>query len=159
MLTPSGVRVYRISGASTGPKIVRGRPRPRPGAGGARSGSARRPEAHVRATAASHGELQPASGLLQPEAKVLAELVGADDLWPVRWRSGAEGTRTPGLRRATPALSQLSYSPFELVVGGKGNTRSLPVGRCSKPKIDPSSALNQRDRKQEAAIPFAAVDG
>jgi hypothetical protein len=26
-------------------------------------------------------------------------------------RSGAEGDRTPGLRNANPALSQLSYSP------------------------------------------------
>jgi len=41
---------------------------------------------------------------------VVAELMGAYDFRRVRG-SGAEGTRTPGLLRATEALFQLSYSP------------------------------------------------
>jgi hypothetical protein len=53
-------------------------------------------------------------------AEVVAELVGAD-LFRSRFdlpllTNGAEGIRTPGLRRATAALCQLSYSPKSIVV-------------------------------------------
>jgi len=33
------------------------------------------------------------------------------------------------------ALSQLSYSPFEVVVFGKGNTRALLIARRCQPKV------------------------
>ena len=58
-------------------------------------------------------------GLLHVIAEVVAELVGTDGFHRrrgFRLRSGAEGIRTPGLRRATAALCQLSYSPESVLL-------------------------------------------
>jgi hypothetical protein len=49
----------------------------------------------------------------------------------LRWRrSGAEGTRTPGLLGAIQALSQLSYSPkfHRLLRGTRGHRSRCTVG-------------------------------
>ena len=49
---------------------------------------------------------------VHPVTKTLAELVAANRIGvPSGARSGASRARTDGLRRAMPALSQLSYSP------------------------------------------------
>jgi hypothetical protein len=50
---------------------------------------------------------------LEVEAEVIAELVATDF---GASGSGAEGTRTPGLRAASATLFQLSYSPLELEI-------------------------------------------
>ena len=53
------------------------------------------------------------------------------------FRSGAEGTRTPGLRRAKAALSQLSYGPrngkMSLRVAGAFFNESASAGRARAP--------------------------
>jgi hypothetical protein len=73
------------------------------------------------------GDLQHLAGScpFHVPAEALAELVGAYDR---RYRgSGAEGTRTPGLRAASATLFQLSYSPSEFEFGCKINARPLPI--------------------------------
>ena len=80
---------------------------------------------------AGHGQGLAGAGALHPVAEALAELVRANDslrdrreaALPSGLSSGAEGARTPDLRHAMAALSQLSYSPSEIDVVGKGNTR------------------------------------
>ena len=62
-----------------------------------------------------YDELGARGGSVHPVAEALAKLVGADHGGAILG-SGADGTRTRGLRRATAALSQLSYSPSELNV-------------------------------------------
>jgi hypothetical protein len=66
--------------------------------------------------------------------------------------SGAEGARTPDLRAASATLSQLSYSPTELVVGGVLYRDFLMVGRGDEPKMDDLPTHNIIDRQQVAAV-------
>jgi hypothetical protein len=73
-------------------------------------------------------ELVAGGGSIHPVAEALAKFVGADHTGAVVG-NGASGTRTRDLLSATQALSQLSYSPRELDVGGKGNTRALGIPR------------------------------
>src|SRR5437899_2118436 len=75
------------------------------------SGRDRR-QAKVRLAAPGDDDLLPGRGAFHVPAEAVAELVGADDGGcGVGGRSGARGTRTPGLLTAGQALFQLSYSP------------------------------------------------
>jgi hypothetical protein len=73
---------------------------------------------------------------------VVAELVAADldGRHGVRSGSGAEGTRTPGLRAASATLFQLSYSPSEVEIRRNVNARPLAVARGIKPQPDGATA-------------------
>jgi hypothetical protein len=79
-----------------------------------------RPETGVRLAAATNQDLGSGSRTLHVIAEVVAEPVGSDlfavGSHRVSVESGAEGIRTPGLRRATAALCQLSYSPKSIFV-------------------------------------------
>ena len=63
--------------------------------------------------------------------------------------SGAEGARTPDLVAASHALSQLSYSPSELVISRKVNTCALRVPRRFESEGDLASARDERNGQQE----------
>ncbi len=80
----------------------------------------RRDKAHTRLAAASDQDLLARGGAFHVPTKVVAELVGADLLSACAGasRSGASGARTHDLCHAMAALSQLSYGPRKLVVGG-----------------------------------------
>ena len=64
-------------------------------------------------------ELLAGVGPLEPVAEAVAEVVGADGGLGVGGgrMNGADGTRTHDPLRATQVLSQLSYSPSELMIG------------------------------------------
>jgi hypothetical protein len=79
----------------------------------------------VRLAPARDQDLLAGCGALHVVAEVIAELVGANLTHRRIHRSGASGTRTHDLLTAGQALSQLSYGPGELVVGGKVNGRPL----------------------------------
>src|SRR3954454_18020119 len=71
-----------------------------------------REEADVGLAAAGDEDLVARGRPLRVPAEETSKIVGANNLGACPdLRSGADGTRTRGLRRATAALSQLSYSP------------------------------------------------
>src|SRR5436853_5255838 len=86
-----------------------------------RSGTSRRQvelrrdrgQPQLRLAATRYQDLLAGRRALHVPAEAVAELVGADD---GGLRSGARGTRTPGLLTASQALFQLSYSPKGVVV-------------------------------------------
>jgi hypothetical protein len=55
------------------------------------------------------------------------------------------------------ALSQLSYSPFEFKVIGKGNTRALPVAGRVQSEVQLLHAGDASSGYEKAAIELAAV--
>src|SRR3954452_2428496 len=72
----------------------------------------RRAETRVATAAASDQDLVAGRCAFHPVAQVVPELICADGdqlAFTVGLRNGAEGARTPDLRHATAALSQLSY--------------------------------------------------
>jgi hypothetical protein len=105
---------------------------------------------------AADQDLVAGRGPLEVIAEVVAELVGAD--FGRRW-SGARGTRTPDPLSATQVLSQLSYSPRELEICRKVNTRPLAVQGRSRPQKDAPPPCHERDRKKVATVLLTAVDG
>src|SRR5215218_5620638 len=75
-----------------------------------------RTAAGVAAAAAGDQDLVTGRGTFHPVAEVVAEKMSTDGDLIVGAGSGAEGARTPDLRHAMAALSQLSYSPREQVL-------------------------------------------
>src|SRR4051794_28460700 len=71
----------------------------------------RREQADVRLAAPSDQDCVTGRGPLRVPTEDASEVVGTDYVRAGGLRSGADGTRTRGLRSATPTLSQLSYSP------------------------------------------------
>src|SRR3954452_10870666 len=72
--------------------------------------------------------------------------------------SGAEGARTPDLRHAMAALSQLSYSP-EGGFRGKSYRGSLIVPGRLEAQVDIGLALDVLDRHREDLVDLGGVDG
>jgi hypothetical protein len=148
----------------------------RPGAGRCRGGRGRvgAAAAGCRASATSVRRTQPDPGLavagddhllagrdsVDPLTELVPERIDADpSRFGRRRRSGAEGARTPDLRRATAALSQLSYSPVEVVRVRHVNACELAVARRGQPKIEAVTLSAETCGKQEAAVDPGAVDG
>src|SRR5439155_14407701 len=77
--------------------------------------------------------------------------------------SGAEGDRTPDLRHAMAALSQLSYSPksgdhgSEVIVLGHLDQSLLVVPGGRQPKVDCRQPGDVPDREVEASLERGAV--
>ena len=55
-------------------------------------------------------------------------------------------------------LSQLSYSPSEVVIIGQVNACALIVARKRQPQLDHLTRRDDGDRDEEAAVKFPAVD-
>jgi hypothetical protein len=119
---------------------------------------ARREEAHVRLAPAGHKDLMARCSTLGIPTEETTEIVCADDVRAWRdLRSGADGTRTRGLRSATPTLSQLSYSPFKDEVLSPVYRRSLSIHWGAKTKLDRSLAGHQTDREPVALVQLLAI--
>jgi hypothetical protein len=85
--------------------------------------------------------------------------MGADGDLAIGFRSGAEGTRTPGLLAASEALSQLSYSPGKFVIGGPVYRRTLAVKRPRQAQMHSSLPRHYFKRQEVTALQFRAVGG
>src|SRR4051794_22740661 len=87
---------------------------------------------------------------------------------PARRRSinGAEGDRTPDLRHAMAALSQLSYGPLlrakcsrEVEIVCPINSPPLVVQTGAQPEMNGWTALDSGYRDQKASVQFYVVGG
>ena len=98
-------------------------------ASGRRSGAVREPrtqlsrrafrrQPNIRTTSSRHPDVLSRRRALEVPAEAVADLVGADDRLATVALNGASRTRTDDLSAASRTLSQLSYSPRKLVVGG-----------------------------------------
>ena len=74
-------------------------------------------------------------------------------------KNGAEEDRTPDLRIANATLSQLSYSPGELVLGGVLYRDRLMIGGGDEPEMDHLTIPDFLDRQQLAEVGVRAVGG
>ena len=112
-----------------------------------------RDEPRVGAPVPTDTDLLAGRGPIQVVAEAVAELVRADlnrrrARRPIRsgTESGAEGTRTPGLRAASATLFQLSYSPFELETGRQLYARALTIQRRLQPQMNRAPPGDHVDR-------------
>ena len=100
---------------------------------------------------------------------MVAELVRADGLdrgTLALVSNGAGGARTPGLRRATPALFQLSYSPEgrpvyrrELEVPSPDDRAALVIARLGHAQADQALTPGSLDGNEVAGVEVRAVRG
>jgi hypothetical protein len=121
-----------------------------------------RAEPGVATSTASDQDLVAAGGAFHPVAKLLAEVVGADnDLHAIiiGLCSGASGTRTRDLLTAGQTLSQLSYGPRKGMMSGEVYRRPLPIPRPVDAQRQPVLTVNEVNGNQEALLEVIAIGG
>jgi hypothetical protein len=109
-------------------------------------------------TPAADQDLVARSGAFHPIAEVIPKPMSPNDDLFVVGKSGAEGARTPDLRHAMAALSQLSYSPREQISLRPVYSRPLGALRVAQAKLNRRASINYLNRQEIDLVELVAIE-